>query len=338
MLFLSKYPRRFAALFAAAVILTGSLLSSGCSGGNDPAQSTPVETTEQDTSGADPTDTQDSSAAYPSGGETDSAAGQETEADPGTYAEAIDLEYLPTDKRCKMDLIYYDNGEKKPVLVLVHGGSYYAGDKADMAAYQQYYAKNFVTASINYPLLPDATLVQQYRSVITAIEFLAKYADRINADMDRVVIAGYSAGAQLAVRASQEIVERADNSFKLSAVIDIAGPVDLAAVLSNTDAGIPFIAGRSEIVDGISGADFAKEYAKIDCMAHISAAMPPVLIIHGKEDRTVSPLISADFYAKLKAAGVYCEAEFFEGETHTINRDKVMARMNVFLRKLADQT
>ena len=83
-----------------------------------------------------------------------------------------DVEYK--DSR-KMDIAYRKDGTKKPLLICVHGGYYSSGSKSEMKKYaDEFSADGYVVASIDYPLLPNGTIVTQVESVIKAgFPFLA---------------------------------------------------------------------------------------------------------------------------------------------------------------------
>lgn len=238
-----------------------------------------------------------------------------------------------------MDIMYSDNGEKKPVLLLVHGGSYITGNKTDMVSYQRRFRRHFVTVSINYPLLPDGTMVQQYRCLKEALEFLAQNAELYGADMEHVVLLGYSAGAQLTVRAAEEIAQEesagVSHPYHLDGVVDISGPTDFASMVAVTnERSMSLFEKNIALIDGVEDSDLETEFAKVDCRANISANMPPVLIIHGGTDQVVPTRISRSFFATLKDAGVDCELEIFPEEPHSVDLSLVFPRVMDFLKKI----
>src|SRR5207244_4731861 len=56
----------------------------------------------------------------------------------------------------------------------------------------------FILVSINYRLLPDATIKQMAEDVAKAIRWAHDHARDYGGDPDRIIVAGHSAGAQLA--------------------------------------------------------------------------------------------------------------------------------------------
>ncbi|MEP6786336.1 MAG: alpha/beta hydrolase [Sphingomonadales bacterium] len=89
---------------------------------------------------------------------------------------------------------------KAPVLVFVHGGGWKRGDKGnatgrDLAPH--YVAQGYAVASINYRLVPDATVEQQAADVAGAVAWVRGNAVRLNIDPGKIVLMGHSAGAHL---------------------------------------------------------------------------------------------------------------------------------------------
>ncbi|MBQ6071725.1 MAG: alpha/beta hydrolase [Bacteroidales bacterium] len=107
---------------------------------------------------------------------------------------ALDL-YLP-DK---------DTIRKRPLLILMHGGAFYFGDKGaeTMTKWCEHFAKiGYVTASVNYRMgfrLSKASILQCGYEAIqdahAAIRFLAAHADEYGIDPDNIFIGGTSAGS-----------------------------------------------------------------------------------------------------------------------------------------------
>lgn len=89
---------------------------------------------------------------------------------------------------------------KAPVLVFVHGGGWKRGDKGnatgrDLAPH--YVAQGYAVASVNYRLVPDATVEQEAADVASAVAYVRSNAARLGVDPGRIVLMGHSAGAHL---------------------------------------------------------------------------------------------------------------------------------------------
>ena len=85
------------------------------------------------------------------------------------------------------------------ILVIVHGGGWAIGDKANpgvvAAKVAHWLPAGVVVVSVNYRLLPHAGVLQQADDVARAIAFVQKRAAVWQADPARLVVVGHSAGA-----------------------------------------------------------------------------------------------------------------------------------------------
>lgn len=87
-----------------------------------------------------------------------------------------------------------------PLLFFVHGGAWRAGDKAlDTGYWKQTFfpGRGMALASINYRLVPDATVEQQAEDAAAALKAVLDRAGELGIDPRRVVLLGHSAGAHL---------------------------------------------------------------------------------------------------------------------------------------------
>ncbi len=86
-----------------------------------------------------------------------------------------------------------------PVILWVHGGGFVAGNKRDVVPYLRLLAgRGFATVAVGYPIAPGAQHPDPVASANAAIAFLQREAARFGLDMQRLVIAGDSAGAHIA--------------------------------------------------------------------------------------------------------------------------------------------
>ena len=91
--------------------------------------------------------------------------------------------------------------ESAPLIIFIHGGGWKRGDKDNATGQQKvahYHALGYAFASVNYRLVPDASVEQQASDVAAAIRWLRGHAAQLGFDPGRVVLMGHSAGAHLA--------------------------------------------------------------------------------------------------------------------------------------------
>lgn len=88
-----------------------------------------------------------------------------------------------------------------PLIVMVHGGAWTIGDKNNAAVVKNkvdYWSKQgWIFISINYRLVPNATLQQQTQDIAEALIYIQNQAPNWHADSKRLVLMGHSAGAHL---------------------------------------------------------------------------------------------------------------------------------------------
>lgn len=266
-----------------------------------------------------------------------SAGNSENDPQPADDESVVPVRYMynliydaDQEKDCIFDVAFQRDGTDKPLVVCVHGGYYSSGDKSEMKKYLDALASDgYVAVSINYPLLPEGTIVKQIESAIKAVDYFTEYADIYEIDKDRINMLGFSSGAHIAVAASEKIVERADNDSKIASVIDISGPTDYRYLNDMYEGEIEV---SSYIIDGNKDAELLEELNKVDCTDNITEDLPPVLIIHGKQDKTVPYEVSERFYDSLSEAGVEAELKLINSMGHATDTGKVIPVINRFLR------
>jgi acetyl esterase/lipase len=86
-----------------------------------------------------------------------------------------------------------------PVVVWVHGGAWISGNKSDVDPYLRILAAHgYATVALNYTIAPEAVYPTAVRQLNEALGYLVSHAADFRIDPDRIVLAGDSAGAQLA--------------------------------------------------------------------------------------------------------------------------------------------
>ena len=104
-----------------------------------------------------------------------------------------------SDKLQRVD-VWAGPSKGAPLVVFVHGGGWKRGDKSMMkgsAKLSHWQAQGYAVASVNYRLVPAATVEQQAQDVADAVALLKREAGRLGYDASRIVLVGHSAGAHL---------------------------------------------------------------------------------------------------------------------------------------------
>ncbi|MBK8037996.1 MAG: alpha/beta hydrolase [Verrucomicrobiaceae bacterium] len=151
----------------------------------------------------------------------------ERRANAGTTANPIEMSY-GRDPLQKLDY-WRPTAAGSPLVVFVHGGGWKRGDKNNATGPEKpahYLAHGYGFASINYRLVPAATVEQQAQDVASALAFLIRQAESLGFDASRVVLMGHSAGAHLSalVGTDMRYLKKAELSPKsLRGVIPLDG-------------------------------------------------------------------------------------------------------------------
>ena len=107
-----------------------------------------------------------------------------------------------TDYRARLD-VFHPAGPSQPRLTVVwlHGGGWLSGSKDLIANYARILAaRGFTVVAVDYALAPGATYPTPVQQVNEALGYLVKEAERLQVDPSRIVLAGDSAGAQIALQ------------------------------------------------------------------------------------------------------------------------------------------
>lgn len=121
---------------------------------------------------------------------------------PAGLREWRDLRYDAGDPDGYLDL-YAPADATGPLttIVWVHGGGFISGDKQDIANYARVLAgQGFAVASVQYTIAPEAKYPTPLQQVNRALAWLASSPEGLPVDPSRLVLAGDSAGAQLAAQ------------------------------------------------------------------------------------------------------------------------------------------
>jgi acetyl esterase/lipase len=179
-----------------------------------------------------------------------------------------------------------------PLAICIHGGYWRAKYDLEYLGHlcAALTAKGMATANLEYRRVGNAggRWPGTFSDIRSAFQFLMQKERQYELDVERVVVLGHSAGAQLALCL-------AAHEERMKAAISLAGVVDLQRAyelhLSN-DAVVEFLSGTP--------AEVADHYREADPMKLAISARQ--WIIHGAADEIVPPAISRDYVtAKLKS-------------------------------------
>jgi acetyl esterase len=207
-----------------------------------------------------------------------------------------------------------------PTVVWIHGGGFVSGRRGDIENYLKVLAgEGFTVVNVDYTIAPSASYPTPVRQVNRALAFLTREAAGLGINARRFVLAGDSAGAQIAAQTVAIIANPAYG--ELVGVTAGAGPEQIAGAL--LFCGVYDIAGLGNgggilgwfvhvTAWAYSGERNWRESATFATMSltpHLTADFPPAFISAGNAD-PLAPQ-SAGLADVLTAKGVEVETLFF---------------------------
>ena len=205
----------------------------------------------------------------------------------------------------------------RPGIVLIHGGSWTRGDKADVAyrAVCQWLATaGYPTFAVDYRLAPQFVFPAALDDVRTAVEWLRapKQVTRFDLDPDRIGAFGGSAGGNLAALLGTTGSGSLSSGSRVAAVAELSGPVDLTGV----DARDNFIPVQLAFL-GCATETECPGARRASPLFAVSDDDPP-FFVGNSTDELIPVAQSRRFVAALRAAGVPTTFVEATGRLHSI--------------------
>lgn len=191
---------------------------------------------------------------------------------------------------------------KLPAIVVVHGGSWSAGERSDYPQWNEWLAgQGYVVFDIDYRLAPQPNWQTATGDVKCAVGWVKANAERYGVDAARIALLGRSAGGHLALLAAYSTGEAALASSCVAAATTTTAPdLSVRAVVSlyaptNLKWGFEHPAnervldGPGKIREFIGGTpeSAAEACTLASATSHVNADTPPTLLFHGGRDQLV---------------------------------------------------
>ncbi|MFG2500431.1 alpha/beta hydrolase [Streptomyces sp. NPDC048441] len=230
------------------------------------------------------------------------------------YAKAPDRDrtrrYARTGgRRGKLDLWTLPKraGTRHPAVVWVHGGGWNKGHRSQTPEWNRWFnARGWSVFDIDYRLAPRVTQLEQIGDVKCAVGWVRRHARAYGIDPGRLVLAGSSAGGNLALSAAYtEGDDRVPSSCavrdsSVAGVISLYGPTDMRRLIAGTALrGDPMIPGLM----GGSAKSASARYRLGSPAKLVRTDVPPTLLLHGSADRAVPVAQARELARRLDSAG-----------------------------------
>ncbi|MFP7834840.1 alpha/beta hydrolase [Marisediminicola sp. LYQ134] len=215
-----------------------------------------------------------------------------------------------------------ETSQPRAAVLIVHGGSWRQGDKADVAwrnVCEWLADEGFVAVNTNYRLAPEHPFPAGIEDVRTAVHWIRDddQVERFDIDPDRVAVFGGSAGGNLASLLGVEGEGDLTSGSRVKGVVNLSGPADL------TTAGFALggvVASFRDIqLDYLGCADYescgvAEEASPI---YSVDPSDPPFFVGHSHDERI--PMQQSDALVDaLGDAGVATTYVTVPGTMHSI--------------------
>jgi acetyl esterase/lipase len=244
------------------------------------------------------------------------------------------LSYLEPGREEKLDMYLPANrplGARSPAVVIIHGGGWAAGDKAQAREFNigtTLAKRGYVCVSINYSLQPGNRWPTNVYDCKNAVRFLRANSAKYRIDSENIGVIGGSAGGHLALMVGYSCDEpklEPDSPYpgisnRVQAVVDLYGLANLLTRQKTDENGNP--TGQritsSAFMNG-SPKDNPDGWKLGSPVYHISKSSPPTLIIHGSIDTTIDRDQSSELAGKLKEVGVEHQLIMLPDTGHTFD-------------------
>jgi acetyl esterase len=214
---------------------------------------------------------------------------------------------------------------KLPVLIYFHGGGWISANKKIYKGIAATFSHNgFLTFNVNYRLAPKSRFSAPLQDAARAIDWIDRNAARYGGDRKVIVLAGDSAGAQIASWYASAVhknslfhrigIQGITTKVSVKGLLLFYGVYDFDTVLG---ARFPFIKVYARSFLGADSPTYAKNSKLASPIRQVSRYLPPVLLCAGEKDGLFTQ--TKTYADALKKSGVSCQTLFFSGEYRAIH-------------------
>lgn len=204
--------------------------------------------------------------------------------------------YDPSDPDAQFD-IYRSPGTAPsgPVVVWFHGGGFVSGRREDVANYLKILAgQGFTVVNVDYTIAPEARYPTPIRQANKALAHLVANGGTLGLNTSKLVLAGDSAGAQIAAQtaamlsnpayARQLGITPGARSNQVAGVLLYCGVYDVTQMGKGGGVLGWFVKSTTWAYSGRRDWHDAEGFASMSIMPHVTADFPPTFISAGNAD------------------------------------------------------
>jgi len=215
-----------------------------------------------------------------------------------------------------LNLLYPKVGRKggTPILVMIHGGGWRAGDKSLMTPMAEQFAEaGYMVVVPEYRLSLEAAYPSAVLDIYDMIGWAKKNAKRYGANSSQVAILGCSAGGQLAALVGNTyhkdiFRENGESRQPLNAILDIDGVL----AFHHPDSKESKVA--AEWLGGFYD-EVPDAWEEASALNHVDATSPPTLFLASMYPRFLAG--RQEYMDVLEQNNIYTETQFFKNAPHS---------------------
>lgn len=232
---------------------------------------------------------------------------------------ALDLLAPAAGIRCTSDIAYGEHGgqrldlylpEDSPspesAIVFFHGGRWSYGRKEEYRfVAQALVARGHTVAVCDYRKYPSVRFPSFVEDGAAAIAWALRHLPGHGVDPRLVFLMGHSAGAHIAALATMDRRYSARHGVEpdqIAGLVLMSGPFDFFPI-------------RGDDLRDIFGPE--EHHADTQPLRFVRRGLPPMLMLHGRRDRTVRPRSSAMLASAIREQGGDARVVFYDYLTHT---------------------
>jgi acetyl esterase/lipase len=214
--------------------------------------------------------------------------------------------------------------QPSPMVLLLHGGAWVQGDKALMRPYMNDLVQaGYLYVSMNYRLITTpATYIEMLQDIHLAIRFLKQNAASLNLDIERMAIAGESAGGHLSLLYGYREISPIPIQF----IFTLVPPLDL---LDPSFLTMPNPAFQLLLANGLTGSQiqdastilsdgYPPQWMDASPITHMNRSLPTFIAYAGL-DELIPPSNVERLLDKINGLEFPIETMFFPDSSHNLN-------------------
>jgi acetyl esterase/lipase len=233
--------------------------------------------------------------------------------------------------------------------VLLHGTGPFTKGRIGMIPLAQELARNgYVAIAVSYRYRPEEKFPAPIQDVNCAIRWVQDHSVQYKVDKDRIGVVGFSGGGALAcllgMKGGQDLPNEgkdATQSVPLRAIVSFYAPTDFARFHEDCQKKVKEGSKAEKLLGdlmmkalekwfGGPPSKFPKLYDEVSPIKQVTKDSPPILLIHGAEDKVVPVDQSRLLAKKLKELRRPFSFLVIEGSGHDFEEiDKTNGRMTI---------